>query len=121
MLRIFQGFRPIALRAAIVGGSLALLSLYFGIWSPAWLTIGWRELIIAGWVIGPPLYFWAEWTWGTGGLTRQEIEDLKHGQEVGRNIWFALVILLAALYGVSPSLERNRAAAPEPPEVLNAR
>jgi hypothetical protein len=55
------------------------------------------------WLIVPPIYFWFDyfvlWRWENIqspplGLT---LEQFKHGQDLSRNLWLALVTLLAGL------------------------
>jgi hypothetical protein len=57
-------------------------------------------LVVGIWVIVPPIWFWIEWTFLSFGMGRDQIEDLKHSQDVSRNIWVAAVVVLAALFGI---------------------
>jgi hypothetical protein len=51
-------------------------------------------IIIGIWVICPPLWFFLEWAYFSHG---QQLEEFKFSQELARNFWVALVVLLAAI------------------------
>ncbi len=45
--------------------------------------------------------FWLEWSYLTPpNLCLEQLENIKHGHEVGRNVWLALVVLLSAIFGI---------------------
>lgn len=56
------------------------------------------------WTIAPPMYFWFDYyvLWYVEGLNGNRqfatLEEFKHGQELSRNLWLAIVALLAAVY-----------------------
>jgi hypothetical protein len=59
-----------------------------------------RAILIL-WTVIPPAWFWIEYhlIWLTANpKERGEFDEFKHAQETGRNIWLALVAVLAGLY-----------------------
>jgi len=89
--------------AAYIAAPLALFSLFYAVamrltWpdvekSPeCWQTVG--AVTVGAWVLLPPVWFWLEWVFFSKG---QDAERLKHTHDLSRNIWIALVIVLAAL------------------------
>ncbi len=97
----FRGLYPIA---PYVSGFFAVISLVLAFCSRMWFPIKYNQLfgyfVIGAWVILPPLWFWVEWSYLSSGLLPCRLEDVKHGHEVGRNVWLALVALLIAIFGV---------------------
>jgi hypothetical protein len=63
--------------------------------------LGAKYLLIA-WVFLPPLAFWAEywlvWRFDPCCEEKDSLERFKYAQELGKNVWLAFVILLAAFY-----------------------
>jgi len=93
--------------ASYTAGPLALISLGIAvtircIWpdvdkAPAgWQNFG--AIMIAAWVLIPPVWFWTEWVFFSKG---QDVERLKHTHDLARNIWVALVVVLAALLKIN--------------------
>jgi hypothetical protein len=77
-----------------------LLALIFRfIWPTCAKPVGY--VVVALWVVGPPFWFWAEWSFFSHGLPEEDLEDIKHSHELGRNVWLALVVLLTALFGIA--------------------
>lgn len=70
----------------------------------------WPGALLIFWSLAPPLWFWAEYHWiwlpqnpsGTGSLDR-----FVHSQECSRNIWLALVAVLAVFYFGQSSPEKT--------------
>jgi hypothetical protein len=56
--------------------------------------------VVALWALMPPIRFWFEWVFLCRDLSDKELEHVKHLHELSRNIWVALVIVLAALYDI---------------------
>jgi hypothetical protein len=86
--------------ASYVAAGFAVLSLgmAFGIrflWPDLRESVGY--VILGAWVIGPPVWFWTEWVFLSDG---QNPERLKHTHDLARNIWLALVVVLAVILGV---------------------
>lgn len=48
--------------------------------------------ILASWTLLPPIYFWLCWEFIT---VPAEAEHIKHTHELARNIWIALIVVLA--------------------------
>jgi hypothetical protein len=72
------------------------------LWPPEW-SKGKKiagHVIVGLWVLGPPIWFWADWYYLTAGLKKEQLEYIAHLHDVGRNIWLALVIVLAALFRI---------------------
>lgn len=83
-----------------VAGSLAVATVLFAFWlrgqpEPKRHNVGY--LLIGFWVLAPPIWFWVEWVFLS---EYQNPERLKHTHELARNIWVALVIVLAAILGI---------------------
>ncbi len=64
-------------------------------------TAGW---LLATWIVLPPMFFWFDYfvLWRVEVNNKEpdplEFEQFKHGQELSRNLWVAMVALLAAFY-----------------------
>jgi hypothetical protein len=58
------------------------------------------RVIVGLWVLGPPIWFWVDWYYLTAGMGKERLEYISHLHDVGRNIWLALVVVLAALFGI---------------------
>jgi hypothetical protein len=58
--------------------------------------------VLAFWTLGPPIWFWTDWyRFPTKLIGSRKWESMIHGHEVSRNIWLALVVVLAALLRTS--------------------
>jgi hypothetical protein len=57
-----------------------------------------RGVIVAAWVIGPPIYFFIEWVFLYKESDEYPLEKFKYSQELARNIWLAVTAILVALY-----------------------
>ena len=83
--------------ASYIAGPLALISLILALlikhrWTDLRESLGYTMLAL--WVLGPPVWFWVEWVF----LSRdQDGQRLKHTHDLARNIWLALVVVLAAI------------------------
>jgi hypothetical protein len=81
---------------------LALASLLAGVVTLGWSGSRWRkilgQIVVGSWVLGPPVFFWADWVYFTGGLTKDALDAVEHTHDLGRNIWLALVLLLVVLF-----------------------
>jgi hypothetical protein len=59
---------------------------------------------LALWTIAPPMFFWFDyfvlWHLEKMHKTSQfaDLSEFKHGQELSRNLWLAIVAILAAIY-----------------------
>ena len=60
-----------------------------------------KAFLIVVWVLVPPIWFWLEyfgiWRYEAEGA-RQELEELKYGQELAAKIWLAAITALGILY-----------------------
>ncbi len=55
-------------------------------------------ILVLFWVLAPPVWFFFEWAvLCPNDLTPEESSRIKHLHDLGRNIWLALVIVLAAI------------------------
>ena len=66
-----------------------------------------KELVLpflVFWTIVPPMYFWFDYfvLWHLerkrGSSQFADLPEFKHGQELSRNLWLAIVAVLAAIY-----------------------
>ncbi|HEY0455338.1 MAG TPA: hypothetical protein VGE41_03125 [Verrucomicrobiae bacterium] len=85
----------------ITGGLLALVSvctaLYWRAQAASKETRTYGYILIGFWVLAPPIWFWVEWVF----LTKPHMENrVKHTHELARNIWLALIVVLAAILGI---------------------
>jgi|OM-RGC.v1.026928798 hypothetical protein len=80
--------------AGIVGAALLVITLCS-------LPLGRvSAFLLVLWTIGPPMYFWFEF-FRLRPLLHPDgegLEDFKHGQELSRNIWAGVVVMLVALH-----------------------
>jgi hypothetical protein len=53
--------------------------------------------ILAFWALVPPVFFWLEWTLFSKKSDEKERDRIKHFHELSRNIWIALVVVLATI------------------------
>ena len=92
--------------AAVVGilGLVATLLLVFGDWQNwgRWpKKADWVPYALPFWAILPPLWFWLDfhlfWKYAPE-EERPELAEFKHSQDLGRNVWIALVGLLVAYF-----------------------
>lgn len=76
----------------------------FGIaFSPTDTIKVWQAIVLSAWVIGPPIWFWAEYFFlykpiPAGAAGKPSMDEYKHGVDVSSKIWLALVTALLALY-----------------------
>lgn len=56
---------------------------------------GYETYILAFWVIVPPVWFWVDWVFLCDGLRPEKLDQIKHTHELARNIWLAMVSVLA--------------------------
>lgn len=93
-----------------IGGALSVV---FALWSlrqaldPSstfgpWTHDELGKVLIAFWGLVPPLFFWLDWVWLCSYLASYdpEREVAKHTHDLSRNIWVALVAVLAILFAV---------------------
>ena len=98
---------------ALVGITLTIASIVVGILHRFVLPIfhcqfsSWvGHSLVAAWIIGPPVWFSIEWHRASSPQSKnqlqpEKLEVLAHTHELDRNIWLALVVILAALFKVS--------------------
>jgi hypothetical protein len=58
------------------------------------------HFLIGFWVLITPIFFWVDWVFFCRGLGKDELEVAKHTHDLSRNIWLALVAILAVLFEV---------------------
>lgn len=63
-------------------------------------SVGAKNFGVGFWVLAPPLWFFFEWFYLCKGLPKRDLEWISHTHDLARNIWLALVIVLAALLDV---------------------
>lgn len=56
--------------------------------------------VVGAWVLLPPVWFLAEWVFLCKGMCDKERERIVHLHELARNIWVALVVVLAVIFGI---------------------
>ncbi len=62
---------------------------------PEYANIGY--ILVGFWVLAPPVWFFFEWVCLCKKLPPDERDRIKHLHDLARNIWLALVIVLAAI------------------------
>lgn len=81
----------------------------FGIWSlckaldqtSTFMSLDHRalgRLLIGIWGLVPPIFFWVDWVYLCRHLTKEQSEIAMHTHDLGRNVWLALVAVLAVLF-----------------------
>lgn len=85
---------------ALVGGAPMAVSLVIAVVirtcsTPNGTAAYW---LVGAWALVTPIWFMWEWHTFTG--DKAAVEDLKYGQELARNVWVALVVVLAAITGI---------------------
>jgi hypothetical protein len=103
-MRIFRAF------CNWIAGALGVP---FAIWSPfqainpsstfgPWTHEELGRYLIGFWVIVPPIFFWLDWVWLCSYLapSAPEREVAKHTHDLSRNIWLAVVAILAISFAV---------------------
>lgn len=57
-------------------------------------------VLIAFWLLAPPLFFWVDWVWFCRNLPHDSAErrTISHTHGLSRNIWAAFVALLLLLF-----------------------
>ena len=59
-----------------------------------------RYGIVGTWVIGPPIYFFLDWSRRSVAMDGSERERVQHVHDLGRNVWVAFAVILAAILNV---------------------
>ncbi len=96
--------------AVWVGEVLAFGSLILGVaWrvfypsdDASWFANVGRYVAIALWALGPPIWFWFEWSFLTNNFDEKEIDNLKHSHALSATVWLAVGAVLAFLFKVPP-------------------
>jgi hypothetical protein len=57
-----------------------------------------RQLILAAWVILPPIYFWLEYYFLCDKIPPKELEEYKMFRELSRDVWAGIAAALAVAY-----------------------
>jgi hypothetical protein len=60
-----------------------------------WQTVSY--VLVGIWVLCPPIFFWLEWVLWT---PVSEQETTKHTHDLARNIWLALIVILAVILDI---------------------
>ena len=86
----------------------ALVSLYAGI-TPNFELFGFRgerlgKVLVSLWVLVPPVFFWFDWVFFCRNLTEAQKDKAKHTHDLSRNIWLALIAVLAGAFGLTERL-----------------
>ena len=94
--------------AAWVSGTFAVLSLAFSCcgfgksFDQARSIKIVQAIVLSVWIIGPPVWFWAEyffiWLPSHRQANSQMLDEFKYGQDVAAKIWLGLVSALLGLY-----------------------
>ncbi len=61
------------------------------------------KLLVGFWVLAPPIFFWVDWVVFCRGLSKAKLEVARHTHDLSRNIWLALIVMLAATFGLKLS------------------
>lgn len=61
-------------------------------------TVGYGLLGL--WALIPPIWFFLEWVLLCKDVGKNESDRIKHLHDLARNIWLALIVVLAAIMGV---------------------
>jgi hypothetical protein len=83
---------------AWVAAGAAVISLAFKVIPASFAspeTVGY--FVVGFWTIVPPVAFWVDWTFCTP-KSNGEREFTVHQHDLGRNIWVAWVVILAAVF-----------------------
>lgn len=56
-------------------------------------------ILVGAWAILPPIWFIYDWS--NFDTTKGNLEHFKYSQELARNVWVALVVVLAAITGIN--------------------
>jgi hypothetical protein len=77
---------------------LSIASLAFAFWVRArpCLLDPYGYILLGLWTLVPPLWFLHEWTLSEK-LSEQVKEIIKHYHELARNVWLALIVVLAVI------------------------
>jgi hypothetical protein len=62
-----------------------------------------KHVLLLGWALGPPSFLWFEWLCYAGSMSDREKDEVKHTHSLARNIWLALLAILAIAFGVKLS------------------
>jgi len=85
---------------AVISTVLALASLFIAFMirgEPKGVRELHAQILVGFWALIPPVWFLLEWGCFTGPA---ETEHVKHCHELARNIWLALVVILAVIAGI---------------------
>lgn len=88
-------------RAAWISGVLAVATVvltWFALANPAHPCVRYFPLLVLGWAVGPPLWFWFEYyfVYLAEGAPGSE-EWFKHGQQVSFAIWAGIALSLGGI------------------------
>jgi hypothetical protein len=88
----------------VLGGLFAIWSLSHAL-DPSstfgpWTHEEFGRLLIGFWAVVPPLFFWLDWVLFCPSLSAADREIAKHTHDLSRNIWVALIAVLAVLFAV---------------------
>lgn len=87
-----------------ISGLLALVSLYAALPASSLFGLsgkGLGRVLVALWVLGPPVFFWVDWVVFCRDLSKDEKDAAKHTHDLSRNIWLALVAVLAVAFNLT--------------------
>jgi hypothetical protein len=87
---------------AWISGVSAAFSIFFAYkfrtdWYAA--KVPWGYVMIGIWAIAPPVWFFLEYAWWPPAQGHED-ERARHFHDLARNIWLALIVILAVLMGV---------------------
>lgn len=87
---------------------LAFFSLLAGLGCTSKLSLSAHNslahFVIGFWVLFPPVFFWVDWVWFCRHLSKDALDVTKHTHDLSRNIWLALIVVLAVLFDVNSRL-----------------
>jgi hypothetical protein len=55
-----------------------------------------KEVVLGGWVLGPPVWFFLQWAYFAPD-TKEEVATFKYSQALASKVWLALVSVLYVL------------------------
>jgi len=96
-----QSFNRLILVVAVVAG---LYTLWIAAHDSGHLPLLSRRItkhvLLGAWALGPPAVLWFDWVYYGPGLSSAEREVTRHTHSLLRNLWIALVIILAIAFGL---------------------
>jgi hypothetical protein len=94
-------------RMVMICGSIGAIALVVSVWSLGASVDGelteipvWKRLLVAGWVLFPPIWFWYEYSFIFDERDRRDeslMRRRKDAQDVASKVWLSAAAVMAAL------------------------